>query len=98
MEQQPLKKCPIGIQTFEKIIEGDFLYIDKTEYVYRIALGDSNYYFLSCPRRFGKSLLVSTAPETGQECRCRHVSNKSKELFRTLCPQWTARGEGRYQL
>ncbi len=60
MEQQPLKKCPIGIQTFEKIIRGNFLYVDKTEYVYRIAHSDSNYYFLSRPRRFGKSLLTST--------------------------------------
>ena len=33
MEQQQLKKCPIGIQTFEKIIEGNYLYVDKTEYV-----------------------------------------------------------------
>ena len=60
MEQQQLKKCPIGIQTFEKIIEGNFLYVDKTEYIYRMAHGDSNYYFLSRPRRFGKSLLTST--------------------------------------
>lgn len=60
MEQQQLKKCPIGIQTFEKIIQGNFLYVDKTEYIYRIVHGDSNYYFLSRPRRFGKSLLVST--------------------------------------
>ena len=60
MEQQPLKKCPIGIQTFEEIINKDYVYIDKTEYVYRIAHGDSKYYFLSRPRRFGKSLLTST--------------------------------------
>jgi uncharacterized membrane protein len=36
MEQQQLKKCPIGIQTFEEIINKGYLYIDKTEYVYRM--------------------------------------------------------------
>ena len=45
MEQQQLKKCPIGIQTFEKIIEGNYLYVDKTEYVYRMVHGASNYCF-----------------------------------------------------
>ena len=60
MEQQQLKRCPIGIQTFEKIIVGNYLYVDKTEYVYRMAHGASNYCFLSRPRRFGKSLLTST--------------------------------------
>ena len=60
MEQQQLKKCPIGIQTFEEIINKGYLYIDKTEYVYRMVHGASNYCFLSRPRRFGKSLLTST--------------------------------------
>ena len=60
MKQQSLKRCPIGIQTFEEIINKDYLYIDKTEYVYRMAYGASKYYFLSRPRRFGKSLLTST--------------------------------------
>ena len=60
MEQQQLKKCPIGIQTFEEIINKGYLYIDKTEYVYRMAHGASKYCFLSRPRRFGKSLLLST--------------------------------------
>lgn len=60
MKWQQLKKCPVGIQTFEEIINKDYLYIDKTEYVYRMAHGGSKYYFLSRPRRFGKSLLTST--------------------------------------
>ena len=51
---------PIGIQTFEKIVNGNFTYIDKTEYIYRMAHSGTNYCFLSRPRRFGKSLLVST--------------------------------------
>ena len=54
------KRYPIGIQTFEKIREGNFLYVDKTEYVYRMASSSSEYVFLSRPRRFGKSLLTST--------------------------------------
>src|SRR5574344_1423417 len=59
METKRLKRLPVGIQTFEKIRENDMLYIDKTEYIWNmINLG--NYIFLSRPRRFGKSLLVST--------------------------------------
>lgn len=57
---QQRRLYPIGIQTFEKIREGNYLYIDKTEYVYRMAHAGSNYLFLSRPRRFGKSLLTST--------------------------------------
>ena len=54
------RQYPIGIQTFEKIRSGNYLYIDKTEYVYRMTHSASNYMFLSRPRRFGKSLLTST--------------------------------------
>ena len=60
MEQQQLKRCTIGVQTFEKVLEGNYLYIDKTEYIYRMAHGADNYYLLCCHRRFGKSLLVAT--------------------------------------
>ena len=59
METKALRRCPIGIQTFENIREGDYLYVDKTELIYRI-VHDYKYVFLSRPRRFGKSLLVST--------------------------------------
>lgn len=52
-------KYPVGIQTFEKIIEGDFVYVDKTDLVYSLVNG-GQIYFLSRPRRFGKSLLLST--------------------------------------
>ena len=54
------KLYPIGIQTFEGIVKRNLLYIDKTEYVYRMAHTGGKYFFLSRPRRFGKSLLVST--------------------------------------
>ena len=50
---------PIGIQNFEKIRQGGFAYVDKTAQVYNLA-ATGDYYFLSRPRRFGKSLLVST--------------------------------------
>ena len=59
MEKKQLKRLPVGIQTFEKIRENDMLYIDKTEYIWNM-IHLSNYIFLSRPRRFGKSLLVST--------------------------------------
>ena len=53
-------RYPIGIQTFEKIREGGYLYVDKTAFVHELAHGSGSTYFLSRPRRFGKSLLLST--------------------------------------
>ncbi len=53
------KKLPIGIQTFEKIVRNNYCYVDKTHFV-RQLLNDGTYYFLSRPRRFGKSLFLST--------------------------------------
>ena len=50
---------PIGIQSFEDIRRGGYVYVDKTELIYKLA-ATGKYYFLSRPRRFGKSLLVST--------------------------------------
>ena len=55
-----LKYYPIGIQTFSEIITKNYLYIDKTEYVYNMTHFGKKYIFLGRPRRFGKSLLVST--------------------------------------
>lgn len=52
-------KYPIGIQTFERIREGGFVYADKTDLIYKL-VSEGTIYFLSRPRRFGKSLLVST--------------------------------------
>ena len=67
-------KYPIGIQEFEKIINGGYVYVDKTALIYRLVT-EGSIYFLSRPRRFGKSLLVSTL-----ECYFRG----QKELFRGL--------------
>jgi len=55
---QEIRKMPIGVQDFEKLILGGYVYVDKTKFVYQLAQG--NCYFLSRPRRFGKSLLLST--------------------------------------
>ena len=55
-----MKKLPIGIQSFEKLRVEDYLYVDKTRLVYDLAHSGGSYFFLSRPRRFGKSLLLST--------------------------------------
>ena len=65
---------PIGIQNFEKLREGGYTYIDKTAQIYKLATSGT-YYFLSRPRRFGKSLLISTMDA--------YFSGK-KELFKGL--------------
>ncbi|MDD2558577.1 MAG: ATP-binding protein [Desulfuromonadaceae bacterium] len=54
-----LAKLPVGIQTFAKVREENYLYIDKTHHIAKL-IEEGTYYFLSRPRRFGKSLLVST--------------------------------------
>ena len=53
------QKLPLGLQDFREIIEGDYKYIDKTKYIHSIA-SRGKFYFLSRPRRFGKSLTIST--------------------------------------
>ena len=50
---------PVGIQSFDEIRKGGYIYIDKTEYIHEL-IKNGKYYFLSRPRRFGKSLLIST--------------------------------------
>ena len=52
-------KYPIGIQSFEDLRLNNYKYIDKTKYIYKLT-DEGKYYFLSRPRRFGKSLLIST--------------------------------------
>lgn len=87
MDTRPqIRLCPVGIQTFSDIIERNFLYIDKTEYIYRMASSSAKYFFLSRPRRFGKSLLVSTI---------RSYFEGRRELFKGLAidrleTEWTA--------
>ena len=74
-------KYPIGIETFSNIIEGGYAYVDKSEVIYRLTQS-GKYFFLSRPRRFGKSLMISTL-EAYFEGR--------KELFANL---WLGQAEG----
>ena len=69
-----LRKLPIGIQSFEILRKDDYLYVDKTEFIYKLAT-EGRQYFLSRPRRFGKSLLLSTM---------RAYFEGKKELFQGL--------------
>lgn len=55
-------KLPIGIQSFSQMIEEEYIYVDKTKYILGL-ISNGSYYFLSRPRRFGKSLLLSTLYE-----------------------------------
>ena len=69
-----MRKLPIGIQDFERLIKEKYIYVDKTEYVYKLAKSGLPY-FLSRPRRFGKSLFLSTL---------RAYFEGKKELFNGL--------------
>ena len=69
-----MKPLPIGIQNFKEIVAGGYVYVDKTRYVYEL-INDAKYYFLSRPRRFGKSLLLDTISE---------VLKGNKDLFKGL--------------
>jgi len=68
------KRLPIGLQDFRSIIEGDYKYIDKTRYIHKMATS-GKYFFLSRPRRFGKSITIATLQE---------LFLGSKELFKGL--------------
>ncbi len=70
-----MKDLTTSIYTFEDLIQGDFLYVDKTEYIWQLVRPAKEMYFLSRPRRFGKSLTVSTL---------KAVFEGKKELFKGL--------------
>lgn len=70
-----MKNLPGGIHTFRKIIEGNYLYIDKTNAIYKLISSGGGYYFISRPRRFGKSLLISTL---------KSIFSGNKKLFKGL--------------
>ena len=74
-------RYPVGIETFAKIIEGKYAYVDKTEIIYRLTQA-GNCFFLARPRRFGKSLMLSTMEAYFQA---------KKELFEGL---WLGETEG----
>jgi hypothetical protein len=66
-----MRKLPLGGQGFVEIIDEDYLYADKTQYIYELVTSGMRHYFLSRPSRFGKSLLISTLKElfTGERRR-----------------------------
>jgi len=70
-----MKRLPIGIQTFRDIVQNDYLYVDKTEKIFDLVNNPKGVYFLSRPRRFGKSLLISTLDE---------IFQGNKELFKDM--------------
>ena len=70
-----LKPLPVGIQTFRDIVQGGYLYVDKTRWIYNLIRYPKGAYFLSRPRRFGKSLLISTLEE---------IFQGNRELFKGL--------------
>jgi hypothetical protein len=85
MATQKKIKYPVGVQTFSRIIGEGYLYVDKTALVYELA-NDYDYVFLSRPRRFGKSLLLSTLEE---------YFRGNRELFKGLAieqleTEWTS--------
>ncbi len=69
-----MKKLPIGIQSFKKIVEGNYVYVDKTKEAFEL-IENYQYVFLSRPRRFGKSLFLSTLKE---------IFEGNKDLFKGL--------------
>ena len=80
-------KYPVGIQTFRKIREDGYLYVDKTGYIPSLLRGQ--FYFLSRPRRFGKSLFLSTLES---------FFNGEKELFEGLAIAETETAWERYPI
>lgn len=70
-----MKHLPIGVYTFSDFIKNNYIYVDKTKDIYNLFATGGKYYFLSRPRRFGKSLLVSTLKE---------IFSGNKELFKGL--------------
>lgn len=70
-----MKKLPFGVQTFSKLINEGYLYVDKTKEIHKLLVEGGEYFFLSRPRRFGKSLLVSTLKE---------IFSGNKKLFKGL--------------
>ncbi len=69
-----MKRLPIGISDFRELVKGNYVYVDKTKYIYEL-VSSSKYVFLSRPRRFGKSLLLSTI---------RYIYEGKRDLFKGL--------------
>ena len=85
IEEETRMRYPIGVQTFEEIINGKYVYVDKTDLVYTLAHG--HICFLSRPRRFGKSLLISTldAYFSGKKELFKGLKIEELEMFKSEC-------------
>ena len=71
-----MKKLPVGIQSIQKILlDGEYVYVDKTGFIKKLIDEGTPHYFLSRPRRFGKSLFINTLEE---------IFKGNKELFKGL--------------
>ncbi len=79
------KFLPVSVQDFRQMITGNFVYVDKTRYIYEMVRVPQGYYFLSRPRRFGKSLLVSTL---------KALFEGRRELFKNL---WIEKSDWQWQ-
>jgi len=75
LRDEGMKKLPIGIQTFKNIIEEGYVYVDKTPFALKLIESGGKYYFLSRPRRFGKSLFLTTLKE---------IFEGNRDLFKGL--------------
>ena len=98
------RKLPIGIQSFEEIREEGYLYVDKTEYIWDL-VNTGETYFLSRPRRFGKSLLISTISAYFQGKKElfkglaieKHENEKGKDAWQSYPVICFSLTEGKYQ-
>jgi hypothetical protein len=70
-----MRELPTDVSNFTTMIEENYVYVDKTEHIYNLFKGGTRYHFLSRPRRFGKSLLISTLKE---------LFEANRELFKNL--------------
>ncbi|WP_295409432.1 AAA family ATPase [uncultured Thiocystis sp.] len=81
------RQLPIGIQTFAKIREADHYYVDKTGFIRRL-IDEGSQYFLSRPRRFGKSLLIDTIAELFAGNELDALRRHLESLFAAIPHQW----------
>ena len=72
-EKQTMKDLTSSVYTFKDLIQGNFLYVDKTEYIWQLIRPAKAMYFLSRPRRFGKSLTLSTLKAVFEGKNCSKV-------------------------
>ena len=85
-----MRKLPIGIQSFEKLREENFVYVDKTAYIAEL-VNSGSVFFLSRPRRFGKSLFISTleAYFLGRKELFGGLEIEKYEMLKPKEEQWT---------